>query len=153
MAEVIQRNLFNQYDIVDISETSLALTRRMLEGIGDKPSVRFIHTDFLQYKTDKRYDVISCSEVLEHVETPERFLSKSRELLADQGRLYITTCVNAPVIDHIYLFSSVQEIEELFDNAGLRIVDKLYVPYKGTTLERCVRQKLPVNVAYILQKA
>ena len=112
--------------------------------------MRLIHEDFLQYQGGK-YSVISIGEVLEHVERPRDFVQKGAELLDEDGRLYLTTCINAPEIDHISLFESIEDVEKLFDAAGLAIDEKLYIPYKGATLERCIRQKLPVNVAYILK--
>lgn len=151
-SEAMREGGFSRYDIVDISETSLALTKKMTAEFIDTHEIRFIHADFLQFESEERYDVISISEVLEHVETPQEFLDKSRKLMKDDGRLYLTTCINAPEIDHIYLFRTIQEVEDLFASAGLGIVENLYVPYKSTTIERSERQKLPINVAYILKK-
>lgn len=151
-SEALKQGRFDRYDVVDISETSLALTKKMTAEFIDTHEIRFIHADFLQFESEERYDVISISEVLEHVETPQEFLDKSRKLMKDDGCLYLTTCINAPEIDHIYLFRTIQEVEDLFASAGLGIDEKLYVPYKNTTIERSERQKLPINVAYILKK-
>ncbi len=152
VSEVIRQDLFAHYDILDISETSLALTQKMTAEFAAKRDIRFIHADFLEFESEDCYDVISISEVLEHVETPQAFLDRSRKLLKDDGRLYLTTCINAPEIDHIYLFGTIQEVEKLFECAGLGIEDKLYVPYRNTTVERSERQKLPINVAYVLKR-
>lgn len=152
VSEVIRQDLFARYDILDISETSLALTRKMTADFEKTRALRFIHADFLEFESEERYDVISISEVLEHVETPQAFLDRSWKLLKDAGRLYLTTCINAPEIDHIYLFEAIREVEDLFAQVGLGIEDKLYVPYRNTTVERSERQKLPINVAYVLKK-
>ena len=45
----------------------------------------------------------------------------------------------------------VEEIENLFEEAGLEIVERLCLPYWGYALERCKCQQLPVNVAYVLK--
>ena len=152
VSEVIRQDVFSRYDILDISETSLALTRKMTAEFAANRELHFIHADFLEFESEDCYDVISISEVLEHVETPQAFLDKSRKLLKDDGRLYLTTCINAPEIDHIYLFGAIREVEGLFAIAGLGIVDKLYIPYRNTTIERSERQKLPLNVAYVLKR-
>lgn len=152
VSEVVRQDLFARYDILDISETSLAMTQKMTAEFVDKRDIRFIHADFLEFENEDRYDVISISEVLEHVETPQAFMDKSRKLLKDNGRLYLTTCINAPEIDHIFLFGAIQEVEKLFESAGLGIEEKLYVPYRNTTVERSERQKLPINVAYVLKR-
>ena len=150
--EAIRAGVFSRYDVVDLSETSLDLTKKMTAEFVDTNDIRFIHADFLNFESKEQYDAISISEVLEHVETPQEFLDKSRKLMKDNGCLYLTTCINAPEIDHIYLFRTIQEVEDLFASAGLGIDEKLYVPYKNTTIERSERQKLPINVAYILKK-
>ncbi len=150
--EAIRAGGFSRYDVVDLSEASLDLTKKMTAEFVDTHDIRFIHSDFLNFARKEQYDAISIGEVLEHVETPQMFLDKSRRLLKDDGRLYLSTCVNAPEIDHIYLFRKIQEVEDLFASAGLGIDEKLYVPYKNTTIERSERQKLPINVAYILKK-
>ncbi len=149
-SEALRKGAFSRYDVVDISETSLELTRQMTQEYSNGKKLRLIHEDFLQYHGGK-YAVISIGEVLEHVECPQDFVQKGAELLDKNGRLYLTTCINAPEIDHISLFATIEEVERLFDVARLSIDDKLYIPYKDTTLERCMRQKLPVNVAYILK--
>lgn len=149
-SEALRQGTFSRYDVVDISETSLELTRQMTEEYTNGKKLHLIHEDFLKYHGGK-YAVISIGEVLEHVEHPQDFVQKGAELLDENGRLYLTTCINAPEIDHISLFETIEDVEKLFDAAGLAIDEKLYIPYKGTTLERCMRQKLPVNVAYILK--
>lgn len=149
-SEALRQGAFSRYDIVDISETSLALTRQMTEEYAEGKEIRFIHANFLEYKGGK-YDAIVIGEVLEHIEEPQAFVNKCAELLGKDGLIYLTTCLNAPAVDHISLFAMPEDVEKLFDAAGLAIDEKLYIPYKGTTLERCMRQKLPVNVAYILK--
>ena len=149
-SEALRQGSFSRYDIVDISETSLTLTRQMTEEYAEGKEIRFIHTNFLEYQGDK-YGAIVIGEVLEHIEGPQAFVNKCAELLDADGRVYLTTCLNAPAVDHISLFSVPEDVEKLFDAAGLAIDEKLYIPYKGTTIERCMRQKLPVNVAYILK--
>lgn len=96
------------------------------------------------------YETVSIGEVLEHVETPAKFIEECRSVLAGQGRVYVSTCLNAPEPDHIYLFSSIEEVEQLFVDHGFAIEQSIYLPYEGYTMEQCGEEKLPVNVAYIL---
>ena len=149
-SEALRQGGFSRYDIVDISETSLALTRQMTEEYAEGKEVRFIHENFLEFPSGK-YDAIVIGEVLEHIKGPQAFVNKCAELLGKDGLIYLTTCLNAPAVDHISLFVVPEDVEKLFDAAELAIDEKLYIPYKGTTIERCMRQKLPVNVAYILK--
>lgn len=49
-------------------------------------------TDFFDSSLDgRRFDVIVMSELLEHVPSPQRFLQRAKDLLADRGVLYLTT--------------------------------------------------------------
>ena len=51
------------------------------------PGIRSIVADFLAWTPDKRYPVITCSQVLEHVENVEAF---ARKLLATGDRVLIS---------------------------------------------------------------
>jgi hypothetical protein len=92
-------------------------------------------------------------EVLEHVERPELFLRRIAELAKDDAYVFITTCVNAPAVDHIFLWRTTDELEDMIIRSGLRIVQPLRLPYQGKTLEESREQSLPINVAYVLAKA
>jgi 2-polyprenyl-3-methyl-5-hydroxy-6-metoxy-1,4-benzoquinol methylase len=92
-------------------------------------------------------------EVLEHVEQPELFLRRIAELAADDAFIFITTCINAPAVDHIYLWRTTDELEDMIRDSGLSIVEPLRLPYEGKTLEESRDQQLPINVAYVLSAA
>ena len=74
-------------------------------------------------------------EVLEHVEQPEVFLRRIAELAKDDGYIFITTCINAPAVDHIYLWRTTDELEDMITASGLSIVEPLRLPYEGKSLE------------------
>jgi len=140
---------------VDISPTSLDMTRRVLESLGAPSSVswKLIEADLLA-ATDLggSYDAIVMGEVLEHVEQPGRFLERIRDLAMPGALLYVTTAVNAPAIDHIYLFRTVQEVEDLACAAGLVLRDTFATPYVGCTMDETVQRRLPINVALVLTR-
>jgi 2-polyprenyl-3-methyl-5-hydroxy-6-metoxy-1,4-benzoquinol methylase len=144
------------YTGVDISASSLALTDKVVRAIlpSARDRLRLIETDFLAQAGAEHiggpYDILVMGEVLEHVEQPGPFLERLRSLAAPGAHLFVTTCVNAPAIDHICLFSTEAEVEKLITDAGLKIVRQLSVPYHGKTLKQSVAQKLPINVAYVL---
>jgi 2-polyprenyl-3-methyl-5-hydroxy-6-metoxy-1,4-benzoquinol methylase len=141
---------------VDISAASIALTRDIVEHMGmtSRAKVNLIESDFLKVSGD----ALDCScivmgEVLEHVEDPGQFLRAIARLSRRHTHVFITTCVNAPAIDHISLFRTPGEVEELIRRNGLELVDALRVPYAGKTLQECEAQRLAINVAYTLRKA
>jgi hypothetical protein len=91
-------------------------------------------------------------EVLEHVEAPGLFLDKIHELAKPNAYIFVTTCVNAPQIDHIYLFRHLSEVADLISEHGFSIVHSRAIPYEGKTLQQCEERNLPINVAYVLAK-
>jgi len=66
--------------------------------------------------------------------------------------IFITTCINAPAIDHIYQFKDTKQVEDMFSDCGLRIKKQRILPYVGKTLEESMNLFLTINVGYILEK-
>jgi hypothetical protein len=86
------------------------------------------------------------------VEAPGLFLDKIHELAKPDAYIFVTTCVNAPQIDHIYLFRHLSEVAHLIREHGFSIVRSKAIPYEGKTLQQCEVLNLPINVAYVLSK-
>jgi 2-polyprenyl-3-methyl-5-hydroxy-6-metoxy-1,4-benzoquinol methylase len=140
---------------VDISASSIALTRDIVAyaGIDSTQMVELIESDFLSMpRSSESYSCIVTGEVLEHVERPERFLQAIADLSTQDTHIYLTSCVNAPAVDHIYLFRDPSEIERMSAENGLEIANRFYAPYPGLTFEESMAQVLPVNVAYVMRK-
>jgi 2-polyprenyl-3-methyl-5-hydroxy-6-metoxy-1,4-benzoquinol methylase len=139
---------------VDISETSIGQTRALIDHFrkDDQKTVELRCLDFLACDlAENGFDAIVMGEVLEHVEQPERFLRQVRHFATDNAYIFVTTCINAPAIDHIYLFRDPSQIEELFGDCGFRIRRQLIRSYEGTDLKQSLARSLPVNVAYVLE--
>lgn len=147
---------FDSYLGVDISETSIGQTREMVQYYRQgKPEKNFELKcmDFLSTDLPPgSFDAIIMGEVLEHVEQPEKFMKQIHRLAKEDAYIFITTCVDAPVVDHIYLFENTKQIADLFTRCGLKIKEELFLAYEGKTLEESFAQRLPVSVAYVLQK-
>jgi 2-polyprenyl-3-methyl-5-hydroxy-6-metoxy-1,4-benzoquinol methylase len=140
---------------VDISPTSVAMTRDILahSGLATRAEIRIIESNFLESREeDLTYACIVMGEVLEHVEEPAHFLTSIAERSDAGTHVFITTCVNAPAVDHIFLFRKTSDVDGLIQSCGFDIVDALNVPITGKTLEQCEKQSLPINVAYVLRK-
>lgn len=141
---------------VDISATSVALTRDIIRhfGINKTRKAEVIETNFLTFREEnEEYSCIVMGEVLEHVEDPGLFISTIARLSNPDTHIFVTTCMNAPAVDHISLFRAGKDVEDIITSNGLRVVESCYVPYAGKTLAECEEQALAVNVAYVLRKA
>ncbi|MBV8564868.1 MAG: class I SAM-dependent methyltransferase [Methylobacteriaceae bacterium] len=141
---------------VDISAASIALTQDIIRhfGIDKQRRVELVQTDFLSFDgASEPYSCIVMGEVLEHVEDPARFLRTIATISSPDTHIFVTTCVNAPAVDHIYLFRDLHEVEDMAGSNGLTVIRRFCGPYAGTTVEESAAQQLPINVAYVLKKA
>ncbi|MFT5755360.1 MAG: 2-polyprenyl-3-methyl-5-hydroxy-6-metoxy-1,4-benzoquinol methylase [Alteromonadaceae bacterium] len=145
---------FSHYTGVDISPTSVELTKSIISSahFGSYSNYNIIESNFLSWTSEKKFDFIVMAEVLEHVEQPLLFLEKSHEILTNSGTAFITTCINAPAIDHIYLYDSVKHLSSQVSKAGFKIISELVVPYVELSLEETMKQMLPVNIAMYITK-
>lgn len=137
---------------IDISPASLAMTRALLaREHGAAGRWQLQQADFLGASAPEGpFDAIVMGEVLEHVEQPQAFLARIRALAAAGAFIFVTTAINAPAVDHIYLFRTVEEVEELVRASGLGIVDRLATPYPGCSMDETVARQLPINIALVL---
>ncbi len=136
------------FDLVDISESSLNLAKGILE---DK-QVNFLLQDVFDFSPTYTYDFITIGEVIEHLESPVSMLNRLRELLSESGTVFLTTPVNAPMIDHIYLFNNVEEIRLLIRISGFRIDKEIAVISEEVSEEVASELKIPIMYAAFLKR-
>jgi 2-polyprenyl-3-methyl-5-hydroxy-6-metoxy-1,4-benzoquinol methylase len=150
----MERSAYTKFTGVDISETSIAQTQALLDHFcGEKKDFGLVCMDFLACDLPEQgFDAVVMGEVLEHVEQPERFLRQIVRLAKKDAHIFVTTCINAPAVDHIYLFKTSEQLEQMFSDCGLKIKNKLIKPYEGKTLEESLQQFLAINVAYVLER-
>ncbi|RVU00729.1 class I SAM-dependent methyltransferase [Mucilaginibacter limnophilus] len=137
-----------QFDMVDISESSINLAK----GILNNDSINYYHKNLFDFDASVKYDVITIGEVLEHLEAPDQMLNKITELLTGNGVCYVTTPVNAPMIDHIYLFNNTDEIRELFDRCGLHILQETIAITDNKPSAYAEKYKIPIMYAAFVAK-
>lgn len=146
---------YDEFLAVDLSDASVRQTETIVRHFHPDRNVQVRKMDFLDAAdlAPRSFDGIVMGEVLEHVEQPERFLRRIAELATEDAFIFVTTCINAPAVDHIYLWRSTDALEEMIEASGLEIVTPLRLPYEGTSLEESVARDLPINVAYVLRVA
>ncbi len=147
-------NDFENMDIVDISDTSLKITKKIIGIL--KPNyvehINFIKADINLYKSETNYDFITIGEVLEHVENPSKLLKILFNLLDGDGYLFVTTCANCPAIDHTYHFKSVKEIQQILKESGFSKYKEIIVPSEDKSNQELEDLKIDVSYAAILKR-
>jgi 2-polyprenyl-3-methyl-5-hydroxy-6-metoxy-1,4-benzoquinol methylase len=145
----------DRYIAVDISPTSIEITKSIMQKLHgkDELNITYYNEDMLLLSLENRYDFITMGEVIEHVSFPDRLLNQLHNLLADNGKGFISTCVNCPAIDHIYHFHSVDEIREMFSNCGLKILDERVCPVESLPMEEIVERKITINYCAIVSRS
>lgn len=148
--QILNNNV--EFIAIDISKTSIDITRSIMNYLVKENKIKYITMDILDYNTNKKFDFITMGEVLEHVNYPEILLSKFNKLLSDNGYGFISTCVNCPTIDHVYHYKCVNEIREMLNNNGLIIKDELILPVEDLPMEEIIKKKIAINYCAIVRR-
>jgi 2-polyprenyl-3-methyl-5-hydroxy-6-metoxy-1,4-benzoquinol methylase len=135
----------------DISDTSIANTRRALSSMGFDGKVILRKAGIMDAPREN-FDSITFSEVLEHLERPADALAALRDLLAEEGRMFLNVPVNSPAPDHLYLFQTPEQVFDMVINAGFYVVSSRLSSSTGVTLEYARKRNLTISVGIIVRK-
>lgn len=85
---------------LDIQPEAIEFAQKLLEEkySNVKERVSFSCVDFMEYESDSKFDCIVITEVLEHLQNPDKFLKKASSLLDKDGKMIIS--VPFGVMDH-----------------------------------------------------
>lgn len=64
---------------------------RHVEDIHNKYGLNVAMADFVEYATDRKWDVIIMGDVLEHVSDPIQAITKAADMLTESGALWVST--------------------------------------------------------------
>lgn len=152
-ADAIALGSFQEYHAIDISPTSCRMTDEFLkQRFHETKSYHVICDNFYNLNFDRKYDFVCLSEVLEHLEYPEIMLQKIGNVLSNNGRLYVHVPINAPAIDHINLYKSIEEVEKELTENGFMSVDRLILTANDYPLEKAIKRKMAINYVALLKK-
>ena len=88
---------------IDASEKTINIAKAHAKKV--KSSVTYLHTtteDMLSNKSNQKFDVITCLEMLEHVPDPSQTINEFSSLLSPKGNIFISTINRNP---RSYLFA------------------------------------------------
>ena len=138
---------------VDISQTSLNVSKSIINYFYPLKNIDFINADMLNLDINLKYDFVVMGEVIEHVEDPKNLLVKISKLLNKNGKAFLSTCVNCPMIDHIYHFQSVDAIRSMFENCGLVIESERILPAEDVSMSEIIEKRITINYSAIVTVA
>lgn len=149
----IQNTDYKHYLGIDISPSCVLMCREMIEQrvVKGTKDIDVKEQDFFKYD-GPICDAVVLGEILEHVEEPRFFLEKVHEITHENSFIYITTVVNCPQKDHIYLFRNIEEIEDLYLKTGFKVCDRLIYPTNGYSIEKALRKQTAIITAHVLKR-
>lgn len=152
--EALGSQNFDNYFAIDISATALNMTRDFIEFyMGGTPNnVRYILGDVCQHELEDRYSFITMGEVLEHVENPTDLLHSVWHSLNAGGNAYLSTCANCPVVDHIHLYRTIDEIRKDIRSAQFKIVGEIVISIDNLPPEVWQAKKANLSYACLVSK-
>jgi ADP-heptose:LPS heptosyltransferase/SAM-dependent methyltransferase len=71
---------------IDLNKHAINRAKSIHPDIADK----FIHSNFLRYNFDTKFNTLVCSDIVNHVSDPVKFLKKCYSVLDDNGNMFIS---------------------------------------------------------------
>lgn len=120
---------------LDISEKAIGVCKKTSKLLNLDNKTKFIRADFQSRKIFKKFDLIICSEILEHLEDDKLALKKIKKLMNKSGLLIISVpSSNAPLykigyaksfdkrVGHLRRYS-VEQIKRLVSKENFEIIE------------------------------
>jgi 2-polyprenyl-3-methyl-5-hydroxy-6-metoxy-1,4-benzoquinol methylase len=137
----------------DVSSTSIAATSKALDKLGISRHVVLTQRDILIPSFQSgNFDSAIISEVLEHLEQPDIALRTLNGALRPGGSIFINVPVNSPAPDHIFLWSTPQEVIDLVVSSGFTVCETHLLPMTGYRVEDALKHRLSLSCVIIASK-
>lgn len=104
----------------DISKSSKRFAEMQMSALGVSDRFQVDLIDITKEATET-HDWLICVEVLEHLDDPLAFLRDLRKILSPGAKAFITAAVNAAHLDHVYLYSSADQVLRQLLEAGFHL--------------------------------
>jgi 2-polyprenyl-3-methyl-5-hydroxy-6-metoxy-1,4-benzoquinol methylase len=137
----------------DLSAASVAETREALRRLGvNRPYTLEVRDLLESHRDDSRFDAVVFSEVLEHLEEPERALDSIMSILRPGGRVYINVPINSPAPDHLFLMRSPEEAVSFVEKRGFEIERTGFFPATNYTLASARKHSITISTCIVATK-
>ncbi|MEA2837607.1 MAG: hypothetical protein QOD89_2157 [Bradyrhizobium sp.] len=134
----------------DLSEASIAHTREALEALGvDSKRATLVLQDLYAAHSNEKFDCVTFSEVLEHLEEPRGALTKLFSVLKPGGRLFVNVPINSPAPDHLFLLKTPDEAVDFIKDAGFEVEQTEFFPMTNQTIEQARKHNLTISACII----
>jgi SAM-dependent methyltransferase len=154
LAESLRTFSKAHFDVVDISAISLGLSQRVVAEFAPGHDVTFHLKDVREFVGGSSYDLVVINEVIEHLEDPLAMMQTIAGLIGDTGHVFLTTCANAPSVDHIWLYDSVEAMRGHIAEAGLEIIHEKVLPVEDhIPREEWAERKVEINYGALCRRA
>ena len=117
----------------------LDFSRKMCEFAKKKYRIEFLSGDFLKKKIQKKYDLATCIQTLEHLINPQKFFIKVKKILNANGYLFIEVpdsdfprfdqLPDYYVFDHLFHFTE-KNLSNMLENHGFEIISISHIDNK-----------------------
>lgn len=148
-----------EYRSIDLSQRAVELCGCLLSYAKERDFLGEQHytvicEDFFnsQILKEVKADIFVMFEVLEHVPNPGDMLDRIKQLTSDDAQIFVSTAINSPMPDHIYLFRSVREVLNMMDCHGFVVENKICAAANNVNIEEAERRQLPITIALRLRK-
>jgi len=139
--------------LIDVSPTSLDMTRRMIAATGlDPERAEPIQCDVQKYipLEDESLDALLMGELIEHIQDGESVMAAMAKKMKRTGYCYFSTAANSPAEDHILLFRSVGEVCDFIDRTGWKVVDEHLGTINNMSVKDAEKGGHNINYAAVL---
>lgn len=141
-----------RFTAIDISPISNRISEMLVKHFTGYSFCDFQVQDVQDFEGGNFNYIVMC-EVLEHLDDPLPILERIHGMLANEGRLFITTCANCPAIDHVYLYDSVAHIRQQLKRSGYEILADMPLAVGDYDEHEWEEKKVEINYAAMLKGA
>lgn len=138
----------------DISDSSLEAARRTLAHLEDRNDCCRLEARDIMQPADlyPGFDNVVVSEVLEHLEAPDRALRNLHSVIRPGGQIFVGMPVNSPAPDHIFHLETPEQVVDLVRQQGFTVTRVEAFPAAGYSEARARKARTTISCAVIAER-